>query len=263
MHYIQNYWLKFEKSRQDTYIATDSHGDNSAEINQEAYDFLTRLDGKTDPYSIHEWLTKHEVDEILQDLEGLEFVRDRWIMRAEKGRVTIPFWHPKHGKGVKSIAKTLHALVMMVFVPVIIVGLSEFFMEVQAGTVHDLTWPATICGFIMAFMVHGCYKATACVACCDTTREFGLTTMMGIPYLYMVADSEAITNPFIRFHVEYASGVEATLCLGCAGFILESYLTDVVAGFVFSIAVANIYYTFFSIIMSLQFVAYRLDIRAL
>lgn len=215
-------WLVCYKMDEDQYWVIDKLLDRAVELTTLQMYFLSKLDGKTDPYTIDESLSKEEVDSILHDLE-FEFLlrEDKHKLIWEDGMYMWTIHIPKRRKKRKKVAKICNALLLYSVLPIFLLGIFLRFHPI-GSTVPD-TAPGSfwlcIGIIILSAMIHEIAHGNACLAYGGNVFEYGVMISGLMPCFYTLMDYKGVKNGYKRLQI-IAAGVESHLLLAGIGMIV-------------------------------------------
>ncbi len=211
-----NNYLIFEKSEEDTYTIINAYTEEYWEVTEFYHTFLRSLDGRTDPYTIFEDVSKEVVDGYLKDFEECEFLQDkRKITKVGFGSYLIPLCRPHITNVHRILGNVYNKLLMVSWLPLLICGI--YVLQEGKWEVIETDFGFLI-GYLLLFlglMIHEISHAAACVGYHTENQlfEMGLMTSHFMPGAYVMIEYHATKDRFKRAQIS-AAGIEANLALG-------------------------------------------------
>ena len=221
----KNHYLQFKPIDDDwVYIENFLTGE-TWEVSREIAEFLKALNGKTNPYKINEELSEEFVDELLDDFdeEGWLYSGKR-LMSGGLGTALFTLWIPDVKIWHRIAAKIWNSLLMLLYLPVFIIGVSILMRGNFPFVDHDCNWGICyLAGLVPGLMLHELSHAAACLSDArGNVFEFGIMIRYFLPGAYVVLDTEKIRNRFKKAQI-FAAGIEMNLLLAGIFLILLKF----------------------------------------
>ena len=232
-------WLVFHRIDENTYMVENylNNGENNkTKVPAKLVQFLRKLDGKTDPFTIFPDADRSVIEWALDYLSKNDMIRDsHFLLKSLFALVyTIHVFHP--GRYSRKIACLLNSLLLLSFLPVLIIGILLF---TAAPDFRDEFFMAGIFfGLVIGIIFHETGHAVAGMAYGARIFEAGLFLFAIIlPGAYVLFDARSVNNKLRRVQI-FSAGVEMNFLL--AGlFLILSVNHWSLSGFFFGAAVQN------------------------
>ena len=213
--------LLYKRKTDGTVCVSDHLTDFSFEMCAEQAQFLRRLDGKTDPYSVETTLTRQEIDAFLEALDEIGFIRRSYILAKSFGTILLTVWIPKRTKLLKIIARINDDVLRVLWLPVLIAGCWLFGTKFD-GYHTGGEWWGWLFGLTVGLVLHELAHGFAAVHYGAHFFEAGIFVRWLMPGAYVLVDEERIRNRLHRVHL-MAAGVEMNFLLCGVGFLFAVF----------------------------------------
>lgn len=233
----KNRYLKFQKAGSSARI-TDILTEKEWMVSDSDARFIKSLDGKTDPYSL---LDDHcRVEEILEFMHDESLFDDGGrVMRAGIGTLLFALWIPNVGLKHRVAGFVYNHLLMMVWLPVLIIGIWGFFSGAYVYKDVEL-WEILLGvygGIASGVLVHELSHAAAILNYGGMLCELGVMLFRFFPGGYCIADYQKVKNRFRRAQIK-AAGIESNLFL-CGFFLCLMRFSILPTGMFLYVAIIN------------------------
>ncbi len=234
-------WLIFHRVDEDMVVVENYLEDNKIcrekALPVSLVNFLRKLDGKTDPYTIVPQWDHLTVSGILRFFDDNDLIRySNFVEKSLFSLVyTIHVFHPTGDSRV--VAYFLNALLIISFLPVLITGA---LLYASKGDLNDEFWMAgVIIGLIIGLICHEAGHAIAGLAYGARLFEAGvLLRLLVMPGAYVMLDDGPVKKKLRKVQI-YAAGVEMNLLLTGISLIL-SVVFDKLSGLFWGAAMVNL-----------------------
>ena len=132
-----DHYLIFKRKDVDTVEVSNEIYEMEWEMDIEAARFLHALDGKTDPYKISAYMSREEVNQLLEVFE------DEWLLADDDkiiplgfGTALIPLWTPKITRWYRLIGSLWNKMLLFCWIPVFICGVWIFLRQQAYMELH-------------------------------------------------------------------------------------------------------------------------------
>lgn len=214
-------WLEFQPYDDDLYLIYNGLTEERYVATRRLIQFISQLDGATNPYSILTGFSVPEITECLQCMAKLGMLR--------KKRVVSPFpwflmtlWIPNGSNGYRSAAKVFNMLLMLLFLPVLGFGIYSFLIFLPdnwSPSVLD-TVAGVLISSILGSALHELSHAAACLSYGGSVYEYGLTVRIILPGAYVMMDTSRVKRRLQKFQI-FGAGIESNLLLSGVCMILS------------------------------------------
>ena len=215
-------WILFKKRPDGMYSVRDCATDTQYTLGSTIAYFASRLDGKTDPFSILPGYSRRQVQEMLDSLQEENFLRYGRLMRQSKGCWQYTLIIPRKFRSHSLIPMVIHYLLLFLWLPTLLWGIGRFFASVpdlQQGSIAAGQWLALLLGSLSHEAAH------ACAALCYGARVFEAGALLHhfMPGFYVMIDATPVKSRLRRVHIDLA-GVKMNLFLAGMGLLLSTWI---------------------------------------
>lgn len=230
-------WILFRKNEDGSYEAKNCISKQKYTLGSTIAYFARQLDGRTDPYSILPDYPRHNVKEMLDELEEVNFLRYGNILEKSKGSIIYALVIPNKTRTDSLIPTIFNYILLTLWLPTFLLGVSSllsYLPDLDGGSDMLGRWGGLICG---AFL-HECSHAASVL--CYSGRVFtaGVLIHHYMPGAYVMIDDSSIKSRLRKVQVS-AAGVEMNIFLSGMALILCSGISSQSA-FFFGFAMSNL-----------------------
>lgn len=230
-------WILFKKLPDGRYSARDCATDSEYTLGRTIAYFARKLDGKTDPFSVLPGCPRREVQEMLDDLNRVDFLRYGRVMSSSKGSVTCTLITPRKYRSKSILPVLFNYLLLILWLPTFLYGLHSFITElpdIDNGSVLLGQWIAIVIGSIF----HEAAHATAALCYRARVFEAGVLLMNYMPGAYVMIDDTPVKSKLRKVQI-MAAGVEMNMFLSGVALLLCIYIPTQ-SGLFFGFAFSNL-----------------------
>lgn len=210
--------------KMDRYLTFNRKKDNVVKVKNEVFEiswemdmstarFLRALDGHTNPYKINSYMSRKDVDHLLEILEKEGLLDDgKKITTLGIGSMLIPLWTPKVTQLFRLIGSVWNKVLMMLWLPVFTVGMKILLTG-------DWDGPESIFGVLYGYMIfvfgivlHELSHVAACLDYRGRFFELGIMTHYYLPGAYVLITYDNVRQRMRRVQIS-AAGVESNMLL--------------------------------------------------
>lgn len=199
-------------------------------------DFITALDGESDPYELPSAFTRTERSLILRELSEHQLLRNgRWLNNTVREK-SFALIVPRRKENASRFFTVVNKLLYTLFLPVFVCGTLLF----QTGDVdiQGLSIAGLIVGILLGIVLHEAAHACAALSYGGKLYEAGVhLTFLLLPGAYILTSYEDHLAPQKQIQI-YAAGIEMNAILAGVSFFLLS-IRPQGGEFFFSTAWAN------------------------
>ncbi len=231
---IVNNWVSFERLGPDDYRVYDESSDCTYRMKKEDLDFLMKLDGKTDPYSIPTSHTKIGIRNLLGYFDHYDLTSSSRIQRKGIGTIRIRLIRFRASTPLVRFFSIFDRFLSVLWLPVFLLGvyrLVSYTGEISLS--HILS--GTVFGLLLSIPLHETGHAAACVRYNGKVWEFGAGIERFAPYAFVDLSTKSIKSRQRRAHIN-AAGIEVNLLL-TGLFLLLAFAFPDIGGFFFFAAI--------------------------
>lgn len=208
-----DHYLIFKRKDADTIEVSNEIYEMEWEMDIEAARFLHALDGKTNPYKISSYMSREEVDQLLEVFE------DEWLLSDDDkiiplgfGTALIPLWTPKITRWHRLIGNLWNKILLFCWIPVFICGIWIFLM-------HDWNESWNALGIVERYLIviagvalHELSHIAACLSYGGRFYELGIMTYCFFPGAYVMITFDNVKKRMKRVQIS-AAGIESNVLL--------------------------------------------------
>ena len=205
-------------------------------MDKDDYDFMMKLDGVTDPYSLSE--DEEYVTDFLAYLESERIIRDGRVL-TDSFLALVALWWPKEENWLKKNAPMLNRLLICMSPLCFFLGIYIAVFTAGSDT-SFLIWKGIALGLILGVFFHEIGHGIAALAYGGKVFEFGVGIRYCFPMAYTLMDTTRIHSRAKRAQILLA-GVEMNFLL--AGILLM--LTRIHSSFILQMA------AFFNVVLAI------------
>lgn len=231
-------WICFKKNGDDKYLVNDLLINEQFELC--AYDawFAHKLDGKTNPYTIDDRLTKDEIDELLHDLKEKNVIRDSRFLIKSIFALFVTVWKPHVTPALRLISTVINALLLIAWLPVLIFAIYcvHFHLQDLSG---DYIVSGSIFGILAGIILHESGHMFACLAYGGGVFEVGVMLKHFLPGAYVLLNTRNIKSRMKNVQIS-AAGIEMNFLLAGVCMILGARF-EFLSGFFIFAAICNVF----------------------
>lgn len=215
-------WLCIQKVGRGYRITNILSGEKfvSTEYGDDAFfEFIQKLDGKTNPYLIPSTYTPQIIAGILNQLKEFDLIReDRWLSKSF-GFFAYSLIIPKNKSYRSTIPNIINTLLWLLFLPVTGIGIALF--SSVAHHLDKISMVGIILGYVLGIVFHEYGgHAIATMAYGGKVFEYGLSFF--VPGAYTMIINDESLSRLKRVQVD-AAGIEQNFLLAGISFILARY----------------------------------------
>lgn len=238
---MANNCLTFKQNSDDTYTVTNYLNNEVVTVGSEVVYFLEQLDGYTHPYDIDRSLEPDFVDELLDKLRDVGFIRESLFFKESAGTYLYALHIPKNRtnemRPARIICFFLSWLILILWVPLLGFGIFSFVN-------NQLTTDYLMLGLVFGTVIGACLHeiSHAISGCAYGALIFEMGVMLShfvLPGAYVLMDETPVKRKLRRAQIN-AAGIEMNLLLA-GGFLLIASLTYEYSGLFFGCALANVF----------------------
>ena len=239
-------YLTFKRKSKYLYEVYNALTEERFTIGCILYDFLSSLDGKTNPYVQHPFLSCQEIDDAMHFFKGNGLIRTNRILHRTAGTIYLSTWlFPKHSSNfIQSFSKIYNGILLYFWLPIFLIGLYFSCNSIINSISHTDHLSAywiigTILGLVLATVVHEGSHALAAKAYGAYVFECGIIISCFCPGAYVLIDSNNIDSIYKRIQILLA-GIESNFLISGIILILSHFFPSLAPIFV-SAAIVNIF----------------------
>lgn len=208
-----DHYLIFKRKDADTVEVSNEIYEMEWEMDIEAARFLHALDGETDPYRISSYMSREEVDQLLEVLE------DEWLLADDDkiiplgfGTALIPLWTPKITRWYRLIGSLWNKILLFCWIPVFICGIWIFLMQDWNESWNTLGIVERFFIVIIGVALHELSHIAACLSYGGRFYELGIMTYCFFPGAYVMITFDNVKKRMKRVQIS-AAGIESNVLL--------------------------------------------------
>ncbi|MCQ2467419.1 MAG: M50 family metallopeptidase [Clostridia bacterium] len=217
-------WLRVKKVTESYTTLVNHLTGDECQIRNDAYRFLTKLDGKTDPYKVPSSLTAEERKTCIELFEENLFTRKGRLITS--GGLLFTLWVPKKTKDSTKLSRVINATVFLSWLPLIILGVLSVINHIDSLDYlednHIVMW--TIVSFVISIVAHEFGHYFAAKALGAYVFEMGIGISGGIPCAYNLVYSNECSRAR-RIQIS-AAGVEVNCVIAGLAMIIGSFFPE-------------------------------------
>lgn len=201
------------KRKADTVEVSNEVYEMKWEMDIEAARFLHALDGKTDPYKISAYMSREEVNQLLEVFE------DEWLLSDDDkiiplgfGTALIPLWTPKITRWYRLIGSLWNKILLFCWIPVFICGIWIFLMQDWNESWNALGIVERCLIVIIGVALHELSHIAACLSYGGRFYELGIMTYCFFPGAYVMITFDNVKKRMKRVQIS-AAGIESNVLL--------------------------------------------------
>lgn len=217
--------ITFKKTDEGFYRATDHMYDFECTFDYEEAKFMSRLDGKTNPYDIipEDW-DNNDVEELLDFLKHIKFTQKSRVKIGGFLTLSISLFKIKATRNLRATSLILNWLLMVSFIPVFILGLYSFSQNLflfDNNYNYSLMLVGNITGIILGTVLHE-FGHAICALSYGKAKVFEAGVLVGLtPGAYVIIDHSRVTQKRRKIQI-FAGGIEMNFLLSGISFLLLS-----------------------------------------
>lgn len=225
--------VRVSSLKDDKYLLYNYLTQYSMTLNKEDYEFLMRLDGKTDPYSLS--ADKEYADDLISYLDSERMIRKSRIL-VDSWNVFLTIWQVQNTGWLMEYAPILNMCIILLM-PV------TLFLGFHFGAVDFAAWghmpiAGMVCGLLCGTFFHEMGHGIATLAYGGSVYEFGIGLTHLLPMAYTFIDVESVPSRVKQVQIMLA-GVEMNVNL-TGIFLLLSSISSF-SSFFMAAAMINLY----------------------
>ena len=208
-----DHYLIFKRKDADTVEVSNEIYEMKWEMDIEAARFLHALDGKTNPYKISSYMSREEVDQLLEVFE------DEWLLSDDDkiislgfGTALIPLWTPKITRWYRLIGSLWNKILLFCWIPVFICGIWIFLMQDWNGSWNALGIVERCLIVLVGVGLHELSHIAACLSYGGRFYELGIMTYCFFPGAYVMITFDNVKKRMKRVQIS-AAGIESNVLL--------------------------------------------------
>jgi len=238
---MSNFLTFKEEINSDGYQMNDYLNDQQYSINSIFYKFIHSLDGKTDPYKNAE-LPEDTITSLLYELDENDLIRQSRFLNIGIDSILYSLFIIKQSLSkYKHYAKTMNTIVRLTYLPVLLIGLTIFSLNINhINLIVDHKIISVIIALFIAMSIHELGHACCALSYNARIFEFGIGLQYCIiPVAYIIYDdTECSINKKILIS---SAGIKVNLLVSGIAFLLAVTLCQNIAGYLFDIALYNLF----------------------
>lgn len=238
---MANNCLTFNHNSDDTYTVTNYLNNEVMTVGSGVVKFLEQLDGYTHPYDIDKSLEPDFVDELLDKLRDVGFIRENLFYKESTGTYLYALHIPKNRtnemRPARIICFLLSWLILISWIPLLGFGIFSF---VNSRLTTDYLMLGLVFGTVIGACLHEISHAIS--GCAYGALIFEIGVMLShfvMPGAYVLMDDTPVKRKLRRAQIN-AAGIEMNLLLA-GGFFLIASLTYEYSGLFFGCSLANVF----------------------
>lgn len=209
-----DHYLIFKRKDADTVEVSNEIYEMEWEMDIEAARFLHALDGKTDPYKISAYMSREEVNQLLEVFE------DEWLLADDDdkiiplglGTALIPLWTPKITRWYRLIGSLWNKILLFCWIPVFICGVWIFLRQDWNESWNALGIVALYLIIIVGGGLHELSHIAACLSYGGRFYELGIMLDYFLPGAYVMITFDNVKKRMKRVQIS-AAGIESNVLL--------------------------------------------------
>ena len=237
-------WIEIKKNDNHQYMMVNLFDRESIPLDNNLSEFLLKLDGNTDPFTIGSSLSKDELKNILDELEEKGYIRSSRLLCRSKGSFLFTLFIPDKIKNYQKIMSIINYCLIFMWLPLFVYGCCRLNVEVVFDNYSNPILGLVI-GYIIGGLFHELAHACAGLSYDERVIEFGVGFENFMPCAYTLLP---ILNCKRMQRIQIAAaGVESNFLISGVSFLLSSIFPEK-AGLFFSIGLTNVMIGFTNII---------------
>lgn len=183
--------------------------------------FISKLDGKHDPYQITDKYSDAVVTDILNNLAEYHLIREsRWLSRSVNW-LAYSLIIPSQRQKTSHLPRVLNAFLLLSFIPIMIYGI--YCLSTVLFFLDQVSIWGLISGVIFGSILHELGHAVAALSYGCRVLEAGVQlSNLVVPGAYTIVDNNDHLSTFRRVQLD-AAGIEMNCLLGGVSFVLARY----------------------------------------
>lgn len=239
-------WIDVKIVNKDRVVFIDRLAKDSYTLDCYTAWFASRLDGKTNPYEIDRGLSDEDVDELLNELDDMDLLRNRRILLSDFAEIYLSCWIPRTTTAFRAVAFIINQFLIYSWLPVLVISIFCFFnshMQIK----KEYMIIGDILGLIIGAIFHEFSHMFACLAYGGRVFELGIFFNCLFPGAYTLIDTSDIKRRVHRVQVNSA-GIESNFLLAGISLFLVS-CSEMLSGIFWGIAVINVVLALFNLLL--------------
>ncbi len=217
-----NNWLKIKRINKYEFEVHDYMRGEIFTMDSTVAQFIRKLNGKRNPYLIDSTLSPADVNNILNELDESELLRNNMIVMSYWGSIYLTIWIPGRRPFLQILAKLFNNFLMYFWLPVFIIGVF-LFMRCEPFGIYDQFITGSVFGIIIGSLFHELGHAFAGIAYGARVFEMGVMIHKFIPGAYVFMTEENVKSKMKRIQIN-AAGIEANIMTAGICLILACVL---------------------------------------
>ncbi len=234
-----NEWFSFNRiDAIETEVVDKLSGEKSI-LPTDLVDFLVKLDGKTNPYTINKNFSRKDVNEYLDFFADCKMIKRKRFVKDGIGTFLVGLYMPKNiSEEMRVIGWLWNTFLKFSFIPILVIGAIVFIRNLALE--GEGLFAGVICGMLIGLPLHEFSHACATISCKNGEfYEFGIGMYSFLPMAYVIINERNIGNRLKRIQI-YLAGCEANLLIGGIALMLAGIFHNC-SMFFFSVALQNIF----------------------
>lgn len=232
-------------------IAHNSLLDEDVVLSKREARFLMKLNGKRIPLKLNGTeYSSDEIDELLAFFDDNMLTRRGAMVDVDDDLTIYTIYIPRHKKTKSKIPQFLNAMLMMLWLPVLVIGLYMFFRkpieyyEINTDSIFLTMIVYLLFGIMLPLIVHEMSHSISALAYGAIFLEAGFMLSNKMPGAYCLIDDNTIKNKFHKFQIQLA-GIQsncifAGILFGALSVFASKQILQMWSGGLYYAALSNI-----------------------